>query len=537
MKASTVLIVDDEKPIRQWFEYVIRQCEEEFECVGVCSNGKEALELYEQHRPDIIITDIRMPVMGGLELIRTIKERGGSTQFLILSNYDHFEYVKKGLVMGAKDYLLKAETADLEIIEALRKIRQTAEGHRTAGPGIAGNDPEIAAVFIRDLLRHPSIECELSQQISTYLAENSLCPGYLLVCSIDGYDAWSADQSEDGTRQWPASLIAMVRQQFRRWISAAAAVQTGENENTFIVSKKSADVQAMAHMLRQFCEETNAETNSRFGRTLSFGLGGPFEKPEEMKRAYSQAIEALEYRFYSGPAGFHAFESFEKAGEARERCLVYVQQLLKNFQFPPNEKLVDQIDHVFDLLIQEGRNGLKPQEAKKIMINLLEMINHRLAGQMDGSALGALLYDPSVLNQAGEFIESFRRWISQQISVMLQAAAEHTFQYSEATNTIIRYLYEHYSQKVSMAQLARLVHLNENYISQMFKKETGQSVTRYLLSIRMERAKELLLENRLKIHEIAAEVCYTSESHFGTAFKLYFGKSPRNYIEHLRISK
>lgn len=107
-----VLIVDDEKPIRQWFEHVIRQCGDEFEIAGLAANGQEALKLCMLTAPDIVITDIKMPVMDGLELIEQARRINADISFLILSNYDEFEFVRHGLRVGVKDYLLKAETDD-----------------------------------------------------------------------------------------------------------------------------------------------------------------------------------------------------------------------------------------------------------------------------------------------------------------------------------------------------------------------------------------------------------------------------------------
>ncbi|TDF98662.1 response regulator [Paenibacillus piri] len=534
--ALTILIVDDEKPIRQWFEYVIRQYEEEFEIAGVCSNGKEALDMYEQYKPDIIITDIRMPVMDGLELIQAVKERGGSPQFLILSNYDHFEYVKKGLVMGAKDYLLKAETADVEIIEALRIIRKEGWGNTRAA--IAGDSHEFAGTLIRDYLRHHSIGQEPLQKIESYLADASLCPGYILTFSMDGYFAWAraANSSEEETRARLDLLSAIIQEHLKKWISSVAAVQTAENECVIIVGKRTDDGRPFVEVLPRLCEEMNNYLRLRFGCTVSFGFGSAFETLKEMKLAYTGANEAKEYRFYSGPSGLHVYGRHKKDDVTRDRCLMYVHELLKHFQFA-DEHVVERVDQTLDGIFNEGQNGLTPQDAKKMIVNMMEMLNHKLMGMMEGGTTSPFLYDPDFLLQDSEFKSHFRNRVIEQLTAMLETSTRHLFRYSEATNKIIRYLFEHYPQKVEMFQLASLVHLNENYISQMFKKETGQSVTRFLMSVRMERAKELLLENKLKINEIASEVGYTSESHFCTAFKMYYGKSPRNFMGDLRKVK
>jgi len=117
-----VMIVDDEKPIRQWFEFILRDIPE-IEISASCPNGQMALEACELNTPNLILTDIIMPVMNGIELIRQIKEHYPQVAVLILSNFDDFEYVYTGLRLGAYDYLLKAQTDDELVISVIRKLQ------------------------------------------------------------------------------------------------------------------------------------------------------------------------------------------------------------------------------------------------------------------------------------------------------------------------------------------------------------------------------------------------------------------------------
>jgi YesN/AraC family two-component response regulator len=306
-----ILIADDEMPIRQWFEYVIRQVPNEFRIVGMCSNGQQALQRFELERPDIVITDIRMPVMDGLELIQEIHKRGPNTKFLVLSNYDQFEYVKKGFLFGAKDYLLKGETDDTEIISTLRKIREDI-----IADGDNQSKPDAQEMMIEDLFRQSSVDRSRWQKVRSYLEE----------------DLWEA---------------------------VGNIIQYGEHE-----------------------------------------------RKEDVKQS----------------------------------------------------------------------------------------------------------------------VVAYLDWIDNHACILHSS-------FSESTNTIISYLSRHYDQKLEMKQLSELVHHHENYISQLFKKDTGKSITQYVLEFRMERARLLLLVTKLKIHEIARKVGYNNEAHFCTMFKGHFGKSPTKYLQ------
>lgn len=118
-----IMIVDDEKPIRQWFEFILKKIEN-VEIVGLYPNGKAALEACSVERPDVIFTDIIMPVMDGIEEITAVKQQYPEIAIVILSNYDDFEYVYKGLKLGAEDYLLKSQADEEQILEVIRQIKK-----------------------------------------------------------------------------------------------------------------------------------------------------------------------------------------------------------------------------------------------------------------------------------------------------------------------------------------------------------------------------------------------------------------------------
>lgn len=118
-----IAIVDDEKPIRQWFSYILGKIEG-VEITGSYSNGQNALLECKTHKPDVIFTDIKMPVMDGIELIENIKADYPEIEVVILSNFDDFEYVYKGLKLGAEDYLLKSQADDEKIVEVLGLLRE-----------------------------------------------------------------------------------------------------------------------------------------------------------------------------------------------------------------------------------------------------------------------------------------------------------------------------------------------------------------------------------------------------------------------------
>lgn len=150
-----VMIVDDEKLVRQWFEFVLRDAGmDDIRICGSCPNGQVALEVCEHDAPDVIFTDIIMPLVNGIELITQVRARYPRIEIVILSNYNDFEYVYKGLKLGAYDYLLKAQADDAQILNIIEKLRSKLAAHAQTGSESPGFDSDIANRMVGYIHKH-----------------------------------------------------------------------------------------------------------------------------------------------------------------------------------------------------------------------------------------------------------------------------------------------------------------------------------------------------------------------------------------------
>ena len=131
-----ILIVDDETPIREWIQFSIeRGGREDLQVAAVAENGEEAFKLALKHHVDVVITDIRMPGMDGIELMKKILEAMPYTYFIILTNYAEFSYAREAITYGAKKYLLKSEMRGRDIVDALEEIREDMDRKTADGFG------------------------------------------------------------------------------------------------------------------------------------------------------------------------------------------------------------------------------------------------------------------------------------------------------------------------------------------------------------------------------------------------------------------
>ncbi|MFB9277382.1 response regulator transcription factor [Cohnella cellulosilytica] len=502
-----VLIVDDEKPIRQWFEHVIRQNGDEFEIAGLAANGREALTLCMSSAPDIVITDIKMPVMDGLELIEQASKLNPEISFLILSNYDEFEFVRHGLRIGVKDYLLKAETDDQDIVAALRKMAEDRSGRTQAKDRWQ----------LRDVLNSPEdwLPPEMLQGAMRWL-----------ICGRDGTPNTEEDAASstllEACKRWAAQSFPLARLQ--------GFVDEGDNAALLLAFTDTAP--PSGEELASRCRDWGAEARLRFSYTVSFGIGAAFSSAGAVKNEFRKAKRAFRCRFYTGEMSVNAANAGMSSDPSEEHAeLAELMRPLKSAELL-EPGLIESVLEKLDAL--KIRN-VDPAEAKEAFRSFLERMEAQLpeeTGQRDAKRPDAF----GELDRLA-YWEELRDAVRRHLRKMQETAYRRTFVYSETTNRIMAYIREHYADKLSMTVLAEQVHLNENYLSQMFKKETGKTITRYMIEVRMEQAKQRLATLRHKINRVAAEVGYASEAHFSTAFKAHYGITPSQYVDSLRSPK
>lgn len=167
-----IMIVDDEKPIRQWFSYILGKVGD-VEIIGSYPNGKAALEACYEEQPDVIFTDIMMPIMDGIELTQHVKNQYPDVEVVILSNFDDFEYVYKGLKLGAEDYLLKAQADDEKIVEVLVYLKEKLQSKKIPEKKV---ESEYSSEIVQQMISYMENEYQNPiklSQIAKYLNYNS----------------------------------------------------------------------------------------------------------------------------------------------------------------------------------------------------------------------------------------------------------------------------------------------------------------------------------------------------------------------------
>ncbi|MDO4261242.1 MAG: AraC family transcriptional regulator [Eubacteriales bacterium] len=518
-----VLIVDDEPIVKIALRSMLDWGALGFHICATASNGEEALEMAGRFHPDLIICDLKMPAMDGIELIRTVRERGMDCEFLVISNYEDFNYVRTALVLGAADYMLKVSISPEELSSQLEKIRKKLDDRLEADrrkqtdvmqESMAHQERHSAW---RDFFTHKSYALQDLTAV-TGLDPDSLGP--LALCQIS-FD-WHAQQLET------LPPIDLIRSTLKN-----ALEQFDRRRIIFFSSSNTLLVLPQSELALH--QNTIAGLAARISQLFQYYM--PLSPSivykdgiadlEEARRAYHGFQELLELNFY-GAAGL--MNASELTAGTSVPDVSYKELASEILSLPSDFCLDYAVNRVSGLLDACQKQNVLPARVIQYFVRFLGELEYRLQD------VSAPAHDQIV--ESAEFMrtavskEELERHLQDALQAVFSPAASEACvsgQYSPEVLQSISYIRESYNHKISLASVAEHVGLSSGYLCRIFKEETGVSINAYINNLRMTRAGELLMDKNSYIKEVAVSVGFEDQLYFSRLFKRYYGVTPSEY--------
>ncbi|UVI32999.1 response regulator [Paenibacillus spongiae] len=502
-----VVIVDDEAIVRHGIRHAVDWTALGADQVEEASNGREVLEHWHEWKPELLVTDIKMPVMDGISLIREVKKRDPGCICIVLSCADEFELVKEALLLGASDYLLKMTVRPEELMTCIRNAanrrtiewsRSTRSRHDTLSESamLYGLRPGLERFALAVMQVNPCIASRHRAilEISLLLEEEK---------SVE-LDLFQAEEGE---------------------LALLFDCMPGESVHDCLSRVKSRLQRIGEHVVK------------RTGHEIRFGVSDFCESPSRLRTAYAEAKTAANDQFFSAADGIRCYSDCRKE---------------------PSAEADDQIRAMFNhsfrtSLIQALLTGTE-EEAAQTVHRCFELLNRShcsLAAAYDcvdkaASILRVAVMELSALAGGAvyEALESFDgqafqlQWSCQRTAERMKDYCRYIFRTrsnlqgrsgSKIVHEVQCYLMSHYREKVSLESTAARFFLNKNYLSQLFKAETGTNFIRYLNAIRIEKAKELIVNTAETIHDIAEQTGFGDFRYFSRVFRNHTGLSPTEF--------
>lgn len=513
-----ILLVDDEKLELDAIARYIRWEDMDISVAGTARNGREGLRMQEELKPDIILTDVRMPIMDGLEFARKAKQRDKNVKIVFLSGHDEFQYIKAALTMEAMGYLLKpidsAELAQLmqRVVlkcEEDKQLSESAEGlkEKLVRSLAAEASPPARREWVRRLSMLPRpipSACDYAVCQITWDAADAREQADLLE-SLSS----AADAASPGSYVWRAD---------ERRFGALA----------FLAGESGLDA------VRRFWIDIIEGVRGRTGIVLTVGVSSTGRYLEQLPELWEEARQAHNGKFYEGTGTVllagdakplpGAAAPLPPAAVAERVCLAVAH--------PNPEALAAELNGFF-APFREGR--IRKDAVIAGTMQLATEISRRFAPLMESPEPGREIPGPDWQTiMEPQSLDQLQALLADWCGRMMDRIREKDHDKNLPIVRQIRELIEsRYSEPLTVEELASRVYLSPNYIRTLFKEKTGETILEYMTKVRIERASGLLRDRSRKIREIARSVGYENVSYFCSLFQKHRGVTPNEYRKKL----
>lgn len=535
-----ILLVDDEILVRDAIKENIDWKSLDCELVGDCENGKQAAEFVKGHPVDIVLTDILMPYMDGMELSKFLHDNYPDVVIVIFSGFGEFEYAKKAIQYGVSEYLLKPVTA-MELTGVINKMKEKVDQLRrekTKMNKLTENSEKYRknAQVIRSKNMEALVNCstDVSKSIQR-LAEMGIDISAISYrVALFDIDLYSGMYELDTEKQQESALMAFVLYNISDEIvtreEAGFAYQEGNNRVGILFQEKWS--RNFTEKTREICREIQEKTKEVMGFDVSMGIGKWVKKPEELVQSHNMAQDTLQYRYLLGG---NLLIDMEEKHPVQEISIDEPLSVLKEALKTGQEDLVFQTlvsieDLIRNALMQKSRACMYLQQVIRTMDNACEDVSADMEQIREGR--DELIREITDQKFFGEACEVVARHTKRVISIL---SAMNTSSSERQARLAIDYIQKNYMvPDLSLNSICSYLNISTSYFSTIFKEETGETFTEVLIRTRMEKAKELLENTTMKNYEIAEKVGFSDPHYFGISFKKMTGYTPTEYAREKR---
>jgi len=509
----SVMIVDDEPTIREGLKALIEWESLGFAVADTAGSAKEAVAKYRLHKPDVLVVDIRMPGMNGLELVQLLKRDNDRLHILVLSGYADFSYAKTAISLGVDGYLLKPVDEE-EMTDYLKKLKTALDDERRSRAAEEGE------AWSRERL------------VQAILADRVAGGGEALYrAAADAELLWSVYEivlllpqpCDSDTQPASGALLAGLISLYER--SGRGVVFPADPYIGILLRDGLSGAPAQRRLLADLQKAAEAEKCS-----FVVAAGGQVQKLAEIGGSYATALERMRQRFFYGPEEMIGPEppphlpGRTPDREALNRLEGMGDKLALAAESGNPDAAGRLLEEAGRLMLQagEGETGIKTR-----FVHMLTHVLNRLAHTQASVRERANEYAGRVL--ALERSATYAALLQSSAALLADAAAATGGDTQEnRIRRMIDLIQRNYKENLKLETIAEALSYNSAYLGKLFKSHTGDYFNTYLDKVRIEKAKELL-DQGMRVYEVAEQVGFANVDYFHTKFRKYVGMSPTQY--------
>lgn len=500
-----MIIIDDEPIVREGLMRLLSWQDYQFEVFAQGTDGIDGLEKVLRYQPDLVLVDVKMPGMSGLELIRKAREQGFKGSFIILTGFSDFEFAKTAISLGVRDYLLKPIDED-ELAENLCSIVKELEEKKNLNYRNEMNEQTAIQEMLRRLVLYHKEKDSLYQQIKSYRFNFNYTTFCVAVLCNQG-------KNEETIIEYPS------KEKLELMLKGIDNIESITIEDKWVLIGKGIAYQDLLHKLLVNNEKLNTIYNEKY----FICMGHDVAHWEDIHYSYECARLLSEYQFI-----FYNEESVTI--QALKECKgIVIDNLFEMICFQIEIGDHDSLGNSFEKIEEYCKlKLLKESDVKMLLSHNLFLLRSTLEDRYEQKRGEFPEYaELSVLIKGSPNLKELLKNATNYCKVLSQIIAA-----TGAENVIKRvhaYVEKNYHKDLKLEGIAKIFNYNSAYLGKLFKKEMGENFNNFLDHIRIENAKKMLSETDLKVYQVSERVGYSNIDYFYSKFKRYVGVSPKEF--------
>lgn len=532
-----LLIADDEPLVLIGIKSMIKWEDFGIEICGTAMNGQTALNMIREYSPELVITDIKMPIMDGLTLARTCREEMGSLPlFIILTSYEEFPLIKEALSYQVTDYLIKLEldeeslgTSIRRALERLEELKASKAYRQTAGrPMLQSYQDKFFMRILHNLFDSreqfeiQARDLRLDFSDSCYLASHG---------EIHSDIARHMDFAKEMNLY--SSSLQMIREILGKHVDCH--VISLDKLHFAVIYHFPTAARMEFSIIREAWENTRSMVHNYFNVWLSAGIGSLVDDPLKISASYQEARQAFNLTNRQSPVVFFS-RSEQNLSRSSFNIAVFKNALTRAFEEFDTDVLYDTLTEISELFLAYPQHFLQAMDGTcnilYLALSLLpdgeDTLREVFAAYPEGYRS---LYKQEDVIQIAQWLGTLRDGLCRVLKNKRKTYKDHV------VSSVQKYIGSHLEDRLTLNDVAAVFGLSPNYLSALFKKSCGIGFSEYITQKKITLAKSLLLEQGLKVYEVADRLGFESAFYFSKVFKKVEGMSPRDYIQSVTSRK
>lgn len=535
-----VMIVDDEPLILAGIASLLDWNEYGCEISGKAANGQQALKLMEEQKPDIVITDIKMPGMDGIGFMKAVKERGwDDVIFILLTNLEEFSLARQALSLGAVEYLVKMELTEEKLADSLKLAMERREMKRkaeAAGTAVTVSREEAVRKYIERLLTDGGTFSgkagagngdEANAQNWGEGDDSCLRRPVLAIISFNyGYEGFSSDFTREDQKKVISFAENIIGQMVKGYFDHSCLVRRELNSLVLVMSTEG--IEDYREQIRSLGEKIISVVKDYFEVSVSVAVSSRKESLGEFGALLYEAMSATNHYFYHSldPVVFYSGECETSARHTGSFHIGFLKKdLSQAVALNDSGRLEEILDQVACLIREHNPSR---QQAVNACANLYFF----LSSFFEDGEEPDFPYEVNIMEKLGRLgtlgqIIQWINWFKEAVSRILERRRD--TRVDKIAEMVREYVMEHYKERITLGQAAEALNISQGYLSTAFKKQSGESFTNYVSAIKVEKAKELIASHQYMMYEVSDLLGFDTPFYFSKVFKKVTGMSPKEY--------